>query len=312
MTVCLVTGGAGFIGSHLVDALVARGDVVRVLDNFSTGSPSNLEQVSSRIELIRGDITDAATLRAASQGVEVVFHLAALDSVHLDATDPLARHQACATGTLQVLLSARAAGVKRVVYAGSASAYGNRTQLPWRETDPTDPVSPTAVAKLVGEQLCVAFTRLYGLETIRLRYFNVFGPRQLASIHTAVVPLFLENLLQGRSPVLYVNGLQTRDFTYVDDVVQATLLAAQVRRGSGKVYNVSNGRPTSFLELVDCSNALLGTTIQPTYALAPPGYLRHSQGDSSLAQADLGYCPFFDLKQGLERCIAFLRAHTMK
>jgi UDP-glucose 4-epimerase len=309
MTVCLVTGGAGFIGSHLVDALVAQGEVVRVLDNFSTGSLRNLEKVRSKIELIRADVTDAAVVRAASQGAQVVFHLAALDEVHLGATDPLARHHASATGTLQVLLAARDAGVKRVIYAASANAYGNLNRLPWRETDPTDPVSLAAVAKLTGEQYCVAFTRLYGLETIRLRYFRVYGPRQSPSIHTTVIPQFLEDLLKGRGPVLYGDGSQSRDFTYVDDVVQATLLAARVQRGAGKVYNISFGRRTSLLELVHCANGLLGTKIQPVHVLGPPGYLRHSQGDITQAQADLGYCPYFDIQLGLEHCLAHLQAH---
>jgi UDP-glucose 4-epimerase len=309
MSVCLVTGGAGFIGSHLVDALILQGHTVRVLDNFSTGSLANLEDARSQIELIDGDVTDPATLQAATQGVELVFHQAALASVSRSLSDPLATHQVCATGTLLLLLAARDAGVRRVIYAASSSAYGNSEKLPKRESDTPRPASPYAVAKLAGEKYCNVFSALYGLETVRLRYFNVFGPRQSPdSPYAAVIPLFLQALLNGRSPVVHGDGLQSRDFTYVDDIVQANLLAAKAQRVSGKVYNVAFGHQTCLLELLRYANVLLGTDIKPIFAPPRPGDVRHSLADTSLAQTDLGFCPCTDIVQGLEHCLAHLKA----
>jgi UDP-glucose 4-epimerase len=308
MAVCLVTGGAGFIGSHLVEGLLADGHVVRVIDNLSTGSPENLAKVRSSIELIAADLGDAASLETAMQGVELVFHQAALGSILQSLRDPLAIHHTCATATLQVLVAAHAAGVRRVIYAASAGAYGNSDRLPLRETDRPHPLSPYAAAKLAGEQYCETLTQLWGLETVRLRYFNVFGPRQSTrGDYHAVIPHFLQSLLEGRSPVIYGDGLQSRDFTYVDDVVQANLLAARARRVAGKVYNIGFGRPTTLLELLAQANELLGTNIKPILTPPLPGDARHSQADISLAQADLGYCPFTDLKQGLKRYIDYLR-----
>ncbi len=261
MTVCLVTGGAGFIGSHLVEALLGRGHTVRVLDNFSTGDPANLAQVREQVRVFDGDITDLTTVQAAVQGVEVVFHQAALASVPRSVADPLATHHACVNGTLHVLLAARDAGVRRVVYAASSSAYGNSERLPKCESDPTLPLSPYAAAKLAGEQYCAAFSEVYGLETVRLRYFNVFGPRQSPdSPYAAVIPRFIEAMTAGRSPVIHGDGQQSRDFTFVADVVQANLLAAEAPGVSGQVYNIACGRRTSLLELVEHLNALLGTT----------------------------------------------------
>jgi UDP-glucose 4-epimerase len=305
MALCLVTGGAGFIGSHLVDALLARGFRVRVLDNFSTGRLANLAAVQHRIELISGDLTDLPLVREATRGVEFVFHQAALASVPRSVADPLATHHACATGTLHVLLAAREAGVRRVIYAGSSSAYGNTPHLPKRELDPTFPLSPYAASKLAGEHYCVAFTQAYGLETVRLRYFNVFGPRQSAgSPYSAVIPLFIEALLAGRRPVIHGDGLQSRDFTYVDDVVQANLLAAEAPHVVGKVYNIACGRRTTLLDLVAILNTLLGTHVEPTHTKSRPGDVKHSQADITRAQTDLGYCPCVDLRQGLSRCLA--------
>jgi UDP-glucose 4-epimerase len=308
MTVCLVTGGAGFIGSHLVGALVRQGHTVRVLDNFSTGSYANLDEVRSHIELIEGDLCDAATLKAATEGAEIVFHQAALASVSRSLSDPLATHQVCATGTLLLLLAARDAGVRRVIYAASSSAYGDAEKLPRRESDALRPVSPYAVAKLAGEKYCQVFSTLYGMETVRLRYFNVFGPRQSPdSPYAPVIPLFLQALLHGRNPVVHGDGRQSRDFTYVDDVVQANLLAAKAQRVSGKVYNVAFGQQTSLLELIAHANELLGTNIKPIFAPPRQGDVRHSLADTSLAQTDLGFCPCIDVVQGLEQCIAHLR-----
>src|SRR5947207_1511663 len=227
MSVYLVTGGGGFIGSHLVEALLARGRTVRVLDNFSTGSPDNLLSVRDRVEVREGDITDPQEVRAALRGVEVVFHQAALASVPRSVADPLATHRACVDGTLNVLVAAREAGVRRVVYAASSSAYGALAKLPKSESDPTLPLSPYAAAKLAGEHYCAAFSEVYGLETVRLRYFNIFGPRQSPeSAYAAVIPLFLRSMLAGQSPFVNGDGHQSRDFTFVDDAVQANLLAA--------------------------------------------------------------------------------------
>jgi UDP-glucose 4-epimerase len=311
MAVCLVTGGAGFIGSHLVEALHARGDTVRVLDNFSTGDPTNLEPVRERVRVFDGEITDPMTVKEAVHGVELVFHQAALASVPRSVADPMATHQACVTGTLNVLLAVRDAGVRRVVYAASSSAYGNSVRLPKCETDPTAPLSPYAVAKLAGEQYCAAFTEVYGLETVRLRYFNVFGPRQSPdSPYAAVIPRFIEAMTAGRSPVIHGDGEQSRDFTFVADVVQANLRAAEAPGVSGKVYNIACGRRTSLLELVAQLNALLGSDIKPTHTPPRPGDVRHSQAGIERACEELGYEPTTDIATGLRHCLAWWQQRT--
>jgi nucleoside-diphosphate-sugar epimerase len=262
--------------------------------------------VLERIELVKGDVTDPQAVRAAVTGVEFVFHQAALASVSRSVIDPVATHHVCATGTLMVLLAARDAGVRRFIYAASSSVYGSSATLPERETEAAHPLSPYAAAKLTGEHYCEIFTHLYGLETIRLRYFNVFGPRQSTdSPYAAVIPRFLEAMIEGRSPVIHGDGLQSRDFTYVADVVQANLLAAQARRVAGKVYNIAYGASTSILQLVHYSNELLGTDIKPIHGSARPGDIRHSLADTSLAQTELGYCPCVDVKKGLERCLEY-------
>jgi UDP-glucose 4-epimerase len=308
MAICLVTGGAGFIGSNLVEALVARGHAVRVLDNFSTGDPANLERVRERVRVIDGDITDRATVRAAVQGVEVVFHQAALASVPRSVADPMATHQACVNGTLHVLLAAKECGVRRVVYAASSSAYGNSARLPKCEADPTAPLSPYAVAKLAGEQYCAAFSEVYGLETVRLRYFNVFGPRQSPdSPYAAVIPRFIEAMTAGRSPVIHGDGEQSRDFTFVADVVQANLRAAEAPGVRGKVYNIACGRRISLVQLVAHLNALLGTNIKPAHTASRAGDVRHSQAGIERARAELGYEPTIDIVTGLRRCLDWWR-----
>jgi UDP-glucose 4-epimerase len=309
MATCLVTGGAGFIGSHLVDALLARGHAVRVLDNFSTGREANLAGVRDRIDLRVGDLTDLDQVRAAVAGTELVFHQGALASVPRSVADPLATHRACATGTLHVLMAAREAGVRRVVYAASSSAYGASTRLPKRETDPTLPLSPYAVAKLCGEQYCAAFSEVYKLETVRLRYFNIYGPRQPPdSPYAAVIPLFLRAMLEGRRPTVHGDGQQSRDFTFVEDAVQANLRAAEAAGVSGRVYNIACGDRTSLLEIVARINALLGTAIEPVHDTPRPGDVRHSQADISAAQTDLGYQPRVNVDEGLRRCLAYFRA----
>jgi UDP-glucose 4-epimerase len=285
-----------------------QGYNVRVLDNFSTGDPANLDNVRSQIHLIEGDVTDPEVLTAALEDVDVVFHQAALASVSRSLTNPLATHEACATGTLLLLSTAKEVGVRRVIYAASSSAYGNSPNLPKRESDIPRPASPYAVAKLAGENYCAVFSSLFGLETVRLRYFNVYGPRQSPnSQYAAVIPLFLQALLNGRSPIVHGDGLQSRDFTYVDDVVQANLLAAKAQRVSGKVYNVAFGHRTSLLELLRYANQLLETDIKPIFAPPRPGDVRHSLADTSLAQTELGFCPCTDIVQGLKQCIAYLK-----
>jgi UDP-glucose 4-epimerase len=313
MAVCLVTGGAGFIGSHLVEALVGRGHEVRVLDNLSTGCRSNLEAVADRIDFLQGDITDLQQVRDAVRGVEVVYHQAALASVPRSVADPLATHNVCVNGTLHVLLAARDAKVRRIVYAASSSAYGNSARLPKAEADPTAPLSPYAVAKLAGEQYCAAFSEVYGLETVRLRYFNVFGPRQTPdSPYAAVIPLFIQALTSGRGPVLHGDGQQSRDFTFVEDVVQANLLAADAPGVSGRVYNVACGKRTTLLELVAHLNELLGTRVAPTHTESRPGDVRHSQADISRAVADLAYWPTTDVRRGLARCLEWWRQRAKR
>jgi len=310
MALCLVTGGAGFIGSHLVEALVGSGHDVRVLDNLSTGSLANLEEVEGRVELVDGDILDQDTVRLAMRDVELVYHQAALPSVPRSIADPLATHQVCANGTLHVLLAARDAGVRRVVYAASSSAYGNPPAArpsevrPKRESDSTLPASPYAVAKLTGEHYCAAFSQVYGLETVRLRYFNVFGPRQLPdSPYAAVIPRFLAAMTAGRRPLIQGDGEQSRDFTFIEDVVRANLLAAEAPDVSGRLYNIACGCRTSLLQLVEFFNQLLGTQIRAVHAEPRAGDVRHSLADIERARQDLGYLPSVDMMTGLRRCL---------
>jgi UDP-glucose 4-epimerase len=309
MRTFLVTGGAGFIGCHIAAALVARGDCVRVLDNFSTGHRSNLAEISDRIELIEGDLLDPRAVAGAVAGVECVFHEAALASVPRSIEDPLATHAACVTGTLQLLDAARRAGVRRVVYAASSSAYGDQPTSSKRETDLPGPLSPYAAAKLSGEYYCRAFAASYGLETVALRYFNVFGPRQDPdSPYSAVIPLFITAMLSAAQPVIYGDGRQSRDFTFVANVVQANLLAADAADISGRVLNVANGKNTELLTLIDILNRLLGTQVRPRHAPPRPGDVRESLADISQARRLLGYEPAVDFEEGLRRSIAYYRS----
>jgi UDP-glucose 4-epimerase len=286
--------------------LVAAGHEVRVLDNWVTGNRARLGHIPDSIQLINGDVTDAAVVCLAVRGVEIIFHHAALASVPRSVVDPLNSHHVCATGTLQLLMAAHGAGVRRVIYAGSASAYGNPARLPVHESDPTQPLSPSAVAKLAGENYCWSFSQIYGLETVRLRYFNVFGPGQIPSGPNAtVIPLFIEAMMSGRNPVIYGDGLQSRDFTFVDDVVQANLLAAEAPRVSGKVFNIGSARRTAVLELVEKINRIAGTRIRPIHDKPRSADIRHNQADISLAQAELGYCPCTDLERDLQRCLEY-------
>jgi UDP-glucose 4-epimerase len=301
---CLVTGGSGFIGSHLVQRLVSAGDKVRVLDDFSTGNPDNLSSVQAKIELMTGSVTDADKMRMAVRDCNVIYHLAALPSVAKSVEDPLASHEICATGTLMVLDAARRAGVRRVVYAASSSAYGDQPGAVRTETDALVPLSPYAAAKLAGEHYCACCTTVYGLETVRLRFFNVFGPRQDAkSPYSGVIALFIAALCDGRIPTIYGDGLQGRDFVYVDNVVDALCQAAQAPDAVGKVYNIGYGRSTTILDLVKHLNRLLGTNIQPLHCPPRAGDVRNSEADISRARRDLGYSPAVTFEEGLARTL---------
>jgi UDP-glucose 4-epimerase len=304
----LVTGGAGFIGSHLVEHLTAIGRRVRVLDDFSTGLRSNLASVRPAPEVVQGDVADPAAVARAVEGVGVVFHLAALASVQKSVEAPGATHQVCATGTLHVLDAARKAGVRRVVYAASSSAYGVPPGEVQTEQDPVQPLSPYAAAKLAGELYLQAFATTYGLETVRLRFFNIFGPRQRAdSPYSGVIALFTAALTEGQTPMIHGDGLQSRDFTYVSDVVQALTRAAEVAGVSGKVYNVGTGRATTVLDLVASLNRLLGTNVVPRHAPPRAGDVRHSRADISLARRELGYEPVVSFEQGLAETLRWYR-----
>ena len=308
MRSCLVTGGAGFIGSHITEALVRRGDRVRVLDNLSTGNRQNLQSVEGKIEFLEGDITNFDDTKRGVAGVDSVFHQAALASVPRSVEKPLDTHHTCATGTLNLLHAAKQAGVRRVVYAASSSAYGNLQVQAKRETARPEPLSPYAAAKLAGELYCQAFFHTFELETVAIRYFNVFGPRQDPhSPYSAVIPLFITALLRGESPTVYDDGSQTRDFTFVDNVVHGNLLAAEAPRAAGKTINVANGHSTSLIELLTVLNRLLKTEIKPQHAEPRPGDVKHSLADISLARELLGYEPQVDFETGLRQSVAYYR-----
>ena len=299
---CLVTGGAGFIGSHLVDALVAAGHPVRVLDDLSTGQRDNLP---ASVELINGSVTDVAAVTAAVQGVDAVFHLAAMASVARSLEDPLLCHAICATGTLNVLDAARKAGVRRVVYAASSSAYGSASDPAGQDEEtPLRPLSPYAAAKLAGEHYLEAFAASYGLETVRLRFFNIFGPRQRAdSPYSGVIAIFAAALAAGRTPMIHGDGQQARDFVYVSNAVQALMKAAEVPGVSGRVYNVGTGRSVNLLELVAALNRVLGTSVTPTHGPARAGDVRFSLAKIERIRRELGYEPTVSFEDGLRRTI---------
>lgn len=307
----LVTGGAGFIGSHLVDKLVQLGAKVRILDDFSTGKRENIAHLLERnaIELIEGSLTDGKTVRRAVQGVEIVFHQGAIPSVIRSVEDPLTTHQVNTTGTLLLLLASRDEGVRRLVFASSSSVYGDTPTLPKKEDMMPNPKSPYALSKLVGEHLCRLFRELYGLETVSLRYFNIFGPRQdPTSQYAAVIPRFITALLKGEPPTIYGDGEQTRDFTFVENCVQANLLAAKAKSVAGEVFNVGAGKQTSVNELFRLIRSLIGVDhIEPIYAPPRPGDVRHSLADITKAQKLLGYQPTISLEEGLKRTINFFR-----
>lgn len=304
----LVTGGAGFIGSHIAEALVRRGDKVRVLDNLSTGRLTNLEPILDQIEWIEADLCDAEAVGRAVAGVDCVFHEAALASVPRSVEAPLDTNAACVTGTVTLLDAARRAGVRRVVYAASSSAYGDQPTSAKRETDLPAPISPYGAAKLAAEFYCQAFHATYGLETVALRYFNVFGPRQDPdSPYSAVIPLFLTALLEGRRPIVYGDGHQSRDFTFVGNVVQGNLLAADAPGVAGRTLNLANGRSTSLLELLAVLNDLTGTDVAPLFEPPRVGDVRESLADIMLARRLLGYEPATSFDEGLRQSIDYYR-----
>ena len=308
MRTFLVTGGAGFIGSHIAETLVARGDRVRVLDNLSTGYRRNLDGFGGPIDLVEGDVADAATAARAVEGVDCVFHEAALASVPLSVEQPLDSHAACATGTVTLLDAARRAGVRRVVYAASSAAYGDQPASSKRESDLPAPLSPYAAGKLAGEFYCRAFWESFGLETVALRYFNVFGPRQDPhSQYSAVIPLWITALLAGRQPIVYGDGRQSRDFSFVANVVQANLLAADAPGVAGRTINVADGRSIDLLRLLDVLGELLGINVEPQFAPPRQGDVRESQADITLARTLLGYEPQVSFEDGLRRSIDYYR-----
>jgi nucleoside-diphosphate-sugar epimerase len=310
MSLYLVTGGAGFIGSHLAEELVRRGHSVRVLDNLSTGKRRNLEHLAG-IDFIEGDLADPDACARAVQGVDYVLHQAAIPSVPRSVKDPVTSNRSNIDGSLNILVAARDAGVRRLVYAGSSSAYGDTPTLPKREDMPTRPLSPYALQKLVAEQYCQLFTKLYGLETVTIRYFNVFGPRQdPGSPYSGVISLFSTALLDRRRPTIYGDGEQTRDFTYIANVVDGVLRACEAPGASGEVINVATGGRISLNALLQAMNTIVGTDIVPIYAEPRAGDVRDSQADISKAKSLLGYEPTVGLDEGLRRTLEWARTEA--
>jgi nucleoside-diphosphate-sugar epimerase len=308
LTLYLVTGGAGFIGSNIVEELVRRGERVRVLDNFSTGKRENLSAFVENIELVEGDLRDLSAVRQAAAGADYILHQGALPSVQRSVDDPLTSHAVNTTGTLNLLVAAREAGVRRVVYAASSSAYGDSPTLPKREDMLPRPKSPYAVSKLTGEQYCQACTEVYGLETVCLRYFNVFGPRQdPTSQYSGVIPLFITAMLRGEPPTVHGDGLQSRDFSYIANVVHANLLAVTASGAAGRVFNVACGERYTLLDMIAALNDILGAQIEPVYAEPRVGDVRHSLADISAAQEALGYRVLVDFYDGLRQTVAWYR-----
>jgi UDP-glucose 4-epimerase len=309
---CLVTGGGGFIGSHLVRALTAQGHKVRVLDNFSTGLRENLQGVEPAPEVVEADLCDAAAVERATAGVEVVYHLGALASVQRSVEAPLASHAVCATGTVHVLDGSRRNGVRRVVYAASSSAYGGASsEVGQTEETPLQPLSPYAAAKLAGEMYCQAFASTYGLETVRVRFYNIFGPRQRGdSPYSGVIAIFAAALLNGRTPTIHGDGLQSRDFTYVSNAVQALMKAAAAPGVSGRVYNIGTGSRVNILELIAALGKLLGKNVAPTHAEPRAGDVRHSLADIAKARKELGYEPNVSFEEGLRETVRWYQSQN--
>jgi nucleoside-diphosphate-sugar epimerase len=304
----LVTGGAGFIGSHLSEELVRRGHTVRVADSLITGKRSNLDHIKG-IEFLEGDLADIDFAQRAVAGAEYVLHQAAIPSVPRSVKDPITSNRANVEATLNVLVAARDAGVRRLVFAGSSSAYGNTPTLPKREDMPNNPLSPYALQKVVGEQYLQMFTRLYGLETVSIRYFNVFGPRQdPSSPYSGVISVFATALLENRSPMIYGDGEQTRDFTYVANVVDGVLRACEADGASGEIINVATGGRISLNHLFQTMKDLVHGKVDPTYAETRSGDVKDSQADITKAKRILGYQPIVSFEEGLKRTVEWYRS----
>jgi UDP-glucose 4-epimerase len=302
----LVTGGAGFIGSNLVRHLVERGDDVRVLDNFSTGNRGNLEQLD--VEIVEGELRSYERVHNAVRGTEIVIHLGALGSVPRSVQDPLTSNAVNVEGTLNVMLAARDEGVRRVVFSSSSSVYGSKRELPVNESLATDPISPYGVGKLAAERYCISFSRVYeSFETVVLRYFNVFGPRQSPlSQYAAVVPLFITAIAAGEPVTVFGDGEQSRDFTYVANVIDATVRAAGADRANGRIFNIAAGSPASVNAVADAIGRILGKPVERCFAPPRPGEIRHSWADLTAAKETLRYEPTVDLEEGLRRTIEHL------
>ena len=301
----LVTGGAGFIGSNIADELIRQGAKVKIIDNFVTGFQENLEEINGNFDFIEGDLNDDSALLKAVEGVDIIFHQAALPSVPRSVEDPLETHQACVNGTFNVLLKARDSGVKRVIYAASSSAYGDQPTLPKIETMAPEPRSPYAAAKLMGEYYCQVFSRVYGLDTICLRYFNVFGPRQNpSSMYSGVISRFIDALMKETKPVIFGDGEQSRDFTYIANVVNANIKAAQTDKGIGEVMNAANGERISLNELLEVLKKITGKPdVTAEYLPERTGDVKHSQCSNERAVEFIGYEKLVGLEDGLQKTI---------
>jgi nucleoside-diphosphate-sugar epimerase len=310
MPLYLVTGGAGFIGSHLTEELVRRGHRVRVVDSLITGKRRNVAYIPG-VEFLEGDLAEPGVAERAVQGVDYVLHQAAIPSVPRSVKDPVTSHRANVDASLNILVAARDGGVKRLVYAGSSSAYGNTPTLPKHEDMPTNPLSPYALQKLVAEQYCQMFTALYGFETVTIRYFNVFGPRQdPGSPYSGVISLFAAALLEGRQPIIYGDGGQTRDFTYVANVVDGVLRAVEAPGAAGEVINVATGGRISLNELLLTMNRIVGSRLEAVYKESRAGDVHDSQADISKAKKLLGYVPIVPLDEGLRHTLDWCRAES--
>lgn len=308
----LVTGGAGFIGSNICAKLINQGSFVRVVDNLITGKKNNLKNILDRIDFIEADMGDENVAREAMKGVDVVLHQGALSSVPRSVDDPAATHKHCVDATFTLLLAARDAGIKRFVYAASSSAYGDTPTLPKVESMPPGPLSPYAAAKVVGEYYAKVFYEVYGLETVSLRYFNIFGPNQdPASQYAAAIPAFVTAILKDEKPTIFGDGEQSRDFTYVDNVVEANLLAAKAEHTAGEVLNIACGRAVTVNQIIEIINELLGKNIKPLYTDPRPGDVKHSLADITLAEKTIGYKPTVQFKQGLQKAIDWYRDNLL-
>jgi nucleoside-diphosphate-sugar epimerase len=313
MSLYLVTGGAGFIGSNIVETLLKRGVRVRVVDNFATGKRENIQPFLDRVDFHEIDICDLESLQKAMEGVDYVIHQAAIPSVPKSIIDPIASHHADITGTLTVLWAAQQTGVKRVVYAASSSAYGESERLPKEESMLPLPISPYGLMKYVGEEYCRIFTLIYGLETVALRYFNVFGPRQdPSSPYSGVLSRFISVMLQGGCPTIYGDGEQTRDFTFVDNVVEANWLACHAEGVAGQVFNIACGRRISLNQIVGLLNGMLGLELSSYYEPARTGDIKHSLADISMARKKLNYRPEVSFEEGLQRTVVWYREYQQR